>query len=90
MAWMDEYEWDFVKDSMDKKNIARSASHTRTHCGKGGAVKFPSDYLSKKTPPIMREIDIQEDENYENETFACGIDVIIPVVICIVYCWKLY
>lgn len=53
MAWMDEYEWDFVKDSMDKKNIARSASHTRTHCGKGGAVKFPSDYLSKKELKAM-------------------------------------
>jgi hypothetical protein len=53
MAWMDEYEWDFVKDSMDKKNIARSASHTRTHCGKGGAVKFPSDYMSKKELKAM-------------------------------------
>lgn len=53
MAWMNDYEWDFVKDSMDKKNVARSARSTRTHCGKGGAVKFPSDYLSKRELKAM-------------------------------------
>lgn len=53
MAWMNDYEWDFVKDSMDKKNVARSARSTRTHCGKGGAVKFPSDYLTKKELKAM-------------------------------------
>lgn len=53
MAWMNDYEWDFVKDSIDKKNVARSARSTRTHCGKGGAVKFPSDYLTKKELKAM-------------------------------------
>lgn len=53
MAWMNDYEYDFVTDSASKKNIARSARSTRTHCGKGGAVKFPSDYLSKKELKAM-------------------------------------
>lgn len=53
MVWMNDYEYEFVKDSMDKKNVARSAHHTRTHCGKGGSVKFPSDYLSKKELKAM-------------------------------------
>lgn len=48
MAWMSDEAYDFVTDSRDKKNIARSARNTRTHCGKGGAVKFPSDYMSAK------------------------------------------
>jgi hypothetical protein len=50
---MNDLEWDFVKDSIDKKNVARSARSTRTHCGKGGAVKFPSDYMSKKEIKAM-------------------------------------
>lgn len=38
----------FISDVKDKKITARSARHTRTHCGKGGRVRFPSDNLSKK------------------------------------------
>ena len=38
----------FISDVKDKKIIARSARHTRTHCGKGGRVRLPSDNLSKK------------------------------------------
>ncbi len=38
----------FISDVKDKKVTARSARHTRTHCGKGGRVRFPSDNLSKK------------------------------------------
>lgn len=53
MAWMTDEEYEFVKDSMDKKNVARSASHKRTHAGKRGSVKFPSDYLSKKELKAM-------------------------------------
>lgn len=50
---MNDYEFDFVTDSAQKKNIARSARSTRTHCGKRGAVKFPSDYLTKKEIKAM-------------------------------------
>lgn len=46
--WMNDIEYEFVTDSANKKNIARSARSTRTHNGKRGAVKFPSDYLTKK------------------------------------------
>ena len=38
----------FVSDMKDKKVTARSARNKRTHCGKGGRVRFPSDNLSKK------------------------------------------
>lgn len=38
----------FHSDCREKKNVARSAKHVRTHRGKGGRVKFPSDHLSKK------------------------------------------
>ena len=48
MAWLPDEQYEFIKDSMDKKNVARSARSTRTHCGKRGAVKFPSDYKTKK------------------------------------------
>ena len=48
MAWLPDVQYEFIKDSMDKKNVARSARSTRTHCGKRGAVKFPSDYKTKK------------------------------------------
>ena len=50
---MNDYEFDFVTDSAHKKNIARSARSTRTHCGKRGHVKFPSDYLTKKEIKAM-------------------------------------
>ena len=38
----------FISDVKEKKVTARSARHTRTHCGKGGRVRLPSDNLSKK------------------------------------------
>lgn len=53
MAWMSEAEYELRKDSRDKKITARSARSTRTHCGKRGAVKFPSDYLTKKEKEAM-------------------------------------
>lgn len=37
-----------MTDVRDKKITARSAFHKRTHTGKGGPVRFPSDYLSRK------------------------------------------
>ena len=44
---------DFYEDCKDKKFTARSASHARTHCGKGGKVRFPSDYMTKKEREAM-------------------------------------
>ena len=38
----------FISDVKDKKVTARSARHQRTHTGKGGRVRLPSDNLSKK------------------------------------------
>lgn len=43
-----EAERIFLEDVRDKKNISHSASHKRTHCGKGGRVRLPSDKLTKK------------------------------------------
>lgn len=45
---MRDEEYLFHADVRGKKNIARSARNTRTHCGKSGRVKFPSDYMTKK------------------------------------------
>jgi len=45
---MKDETYAFISDVKDKKITARSARHTRTHCGKGGRVRLPSDNLSKK------------------------------------------
>lgn len=50
---MKDEEYCYVSDVRDKKVVARSARNARTHCGKGGRVKFPSDYLSKKELKAM-------------------------------------
>ena len=53
MPWMSEEQYAFVEDCKEKKITARSARHTRTHCGKGGSVKFPSDYMNRKELKAM-------------------------------------
>lgn len=53
MAWMSDEQYLLMQDTRDKKITARSARHTKTHCGKSGAVKFPSDYMSKKEIKAM-------------------------------------
>lgn len=50
---MDDITYEFMQDCRDKKVTARSARSTRTHNGKRGAVKFPSDYLTKKEREAM-------------------------------------
>ena len=45
---MKDEDWLFVSDVIDKKITARSAMKRRSHAGKGGRVRFPSDNLSKK------------------------------------------
>ena len=48
MALMPDEQYVMISDSIEKKKIAHSSHNRKTHCGKGGRVKFPSDYLSKK------------------------------------------
>jgi hypothetical protein len=43
----------FLQDSREKKNIARSAKNKRTHTGKRGGVKLPSDYMTEKEKKQM-------------------------------------
>lgn len=50
---MSDIEYEFTRDIIDKKVTARSARSTRTHNGKRGAVKFPSDYKTKKEIKAM-------------------------------------
>lgn len=38
----------FIEDVREKKKTATGAHHRRTHCGKGGAIRFPSDFKTKK------------------------------------------
>lgn len=46
MAWYSDEEYAYRQDCKEKAITARSARYKRTHCGKGGAVKFPSDYMT--------------------------------------------
>lgn len=48
MTRLPDEQWAMIEDSIDKKRTAASAFKQRTHCGKGGSVKFPSDFMSKK------------------------------------------
>ena len=50
---MDDATYSFISDVREKNSIKASASHKRTHCGKGGAVRLPSDNLSKKELKAM-------------------------------------
>lgn len=53
MAWMSDEQYLLMQDTKDKKITARSARHTKTHCGKSGPVKFPSDFKTKKEIKAM-------------------------------------
>ena len=53
MALMPDEQYVMISDSIEKKKIAHSSHNRKTHCGKGGRVKFPSDYLSKKELKAM-------------------------------------
>lgn len=50
---MTDERFTFIEDCKDKKRTARGAFNKRTHCGKGGAVMFPSDYLTNKEKKAM-------------------------------------
>lgn len=53
MAWLPDEIHEFYEDCKDKKSTAQSARHARSHCGKGGRVKFASDYMTKKEREAM-------------------------------------
>ena len=53
MARLPDEQYEFVQDTREKAITARSARRTRTHCGKGGRVKLPSDYMTKKELEAM-------------------------------------
>jgi len=50
---MTDEKFTFIDDVRSKKKIATGAYHKRTHCGKSGAVKFPSDFMTKKEREAM-------------------------------------
>jgi hypothetical protein len=50
---MNDAKYTFMQDIKEKKITARGSHNRRAHAGKGGAVKFPSDYLSKKELKAM-------------------------------------
>lgn len=45
---MTNEKYEFFEDCKEKAFTARSARNRRSHCGKSGTVKFPSDYMSQK------------------------------------------
>lgn len=50
---MTDEKFTFIEDLRSKKQMAGAARHKRGHCGKGGAVKFPSDFMTKKERDAM-------------------------------------
>ncbi len=56
---MKDEEYVLRQENREKSSIARSARSRRTHCGKGGRVKLPSDYMTKKELKAMNgEVEI--------------------------------
>lgn len=53
---MTDERYCFISDVREKKSIGRGAYHKRSHAGKGGAVKFPSDYMTKKELKAMNGV----------------------------------
>jgi hypothetical protein len=45
---MEDEKYVYYQDLKEKKSTGYSARKQRSHCGKGGRVKLPSDYLTKK------------------------------------------
>lgn len=50
---MTDEKYTFIEDVREKKKTATGAHHKRTHCGKGGAIRFPSDFKTKKEREAM-------------------------------------
>lgn len=50
---MTDEEYIFRTDTAEKKRTARGSFNRRTHAGKGGRVRMPSDYMTKKERDAM-------------------------------------
>lgn len=50
---MTDGEYIFRTDTAEKKRTARGSFNRRTHAGKGGRVRMPSDYMTKKERDAM-------------------------------------
>ena len=50
---MTDEEYIFRTDTAEKKRTARGSFNRRTHAGKGGRVRMPSDYMTKKEREAM-------------------------------------
>lgn len=50
---MTDEKYSFIEDVREKKLTSRSVRNKRTHNGKGGKAKLPSDYMTKKELAAM-------------------------------------
>ena len=50
---MNDEKYVFLQEVREKKIVSRSSHNRRTHAGKGGAVKLPSDYMTRKELKAM-------------------------------------
>lgn len=50
---MTDEKYAYVSEVIEKKQTARSARNRRTHTGRGGKAKLPSDYMTKKELQAM-------------------------------------
>lgn len=53
MAMLPDEQYVLFSDTAEKKRVARCSHNKRAHCGKGGSVTFPSDFMSKKEREAM-------------------------------------
>ena len=53
MPQLSDEQRDFIEDCRDKKRIGYSSHNKRSHCGKSGGIKFPSDNLTEKQKRAM-------------------------------------
>lgn len=50
---MTDEKYVFISDIKEKRSIGRSSYNRKTHAGKGGRVRLPSDYMTKKERDAM-------------------------------------
>lgn len=53
MPQLSDEQRDFIEDCRDKKRTGYSSHNKRSHCGKSGGIKFPSDNLTEKQKRAM-------------------------------------
>ena len=53
MSRLTDEQKEFIADCKDKTRTARGSHNKRSHCGKSGGIKFPSDNLTEKQKRAM-------------------------------------